>query len=177
MSRPLVAAAPPALDDAKGRARPQLENSVFVACGLALGSGLIHVDAAVEHFHEYALFAVFFVVVACLQFAWAVGAYRRPTRALLRAGAYGSLLVVALWVVSRTSGLPLGPERWEPESVGGFDAIATADEIALALLVLAPAGFRGGRVGRWVAKEGALGVGLLLILLSSLALVSGAHAH
>ena len=176
MSRP-VAVARVRRGDGEERARPQLDNSVFVACGLACGSGLIHVDAAVEHFHEYVLFAAFFVALACLQFAWAAAAYRRPTRAILRAGALGSLLVVALWVVSRTSGLPLGPERWEPESVGGFDSIATADEIVLALLILAPAGLRGGAAGRWISKEGALGVGLFLILLSSLALVSGGHAH
>jgi hypothetical protein len=177
MSRPTAARLPSVAGEVEGRARPQLENSVFVACGLACGSGLIHVDAAVEHFHEYVLFSAFFVVLASLQFAWTAAVYRRPSRTLLRLGAAASLLVVALWLVSRTSGLPLGPKRWKPESVGGFDSIATADELVLALLVLAPAGLRAGGVVRWVSREGALAVGLLLILLSSLALVSGGHPH
>ncbi|MGZ4400606.1 MAG: hypothetical protein ACXVYM_07015 [Gaiellaceae bacterium] len=150
---------------------------MFVACGLACGSGLIHADAAVQHFDQYVLFSVFFAVLASLQLAWAAAVYRSPGRALLRAGAVGSLLVAALWLMSRTSGLPLGPGRWAPEPVGAFDSIATADEIVLALLVFAPGGLGAGRVLRWLSREGALATGLLLILLSSLALVSGGHAH
>ena len=178
MIRSSVAArSSPRVDEVDGRPVPQLENALFIACGLAWAASLIHVDAAVQHFDEYVLFSVFFAVLAVLQFAWAFAVCRRPSRALLRAGAAGSLLVAALWLMSRTTGLPLGPERWEPESVGPFDLLATADEILLALLVLTPRSFRPGTIVARVSMEAAAAVGLLLILLSSLALVGGGHAH
>jgi len=142
-----------------------------------LGASLIHVDAAVQHYHEYVLFVVFFVVLALVQLAWGVAVCLRPSPALLRFGAVGSLLVALLWVTSRTTGLPLGPERWEPESVGAFDSIATADELLLAVLVFFPTGLGTRGVVQRGSRQGALAAGLVLVLLSSLALVGGGHAH
>ena len=94
---------------------------VFLACGLGWGASLIHVLAAVEHVDEYLLYAGSSPCSRRLQFTWGVALYRRPRRRLLRLGAVGSLAVVALWIVSRTSGLPLGPEPWRPEPVGTLD--------------------------------------------------------
>jgi hypothetical protein len=178
VTRRLAAAQlPVAIGQARSRTVPRLENRLFIACGLAWGSGLIHVDAAVQHVDEYVLFAVFFVVLALLQLAWGIAVCLRPSPALLRAGAVGSLLVALLWVASRTTGLPLGPERWEPESVGAFDSIATADEVVLALLVFLPAGLSARGILHRGSRQAAAAVGLLLILVSSLALVGGGHAH
>lgn len=44
----------------------------------------------------------------------------------------GNLAIVVLWAVSRTSGLPAGPEQWEPEAVHGVDLLASAEEVVLA---------------------------------------------
>jgi hypothetical protein len=54
---------------------------------------------------------------------------RRPTPGTVRAVALTSALVVALWIISRTTGLPLGPERWEPEPFGRLDIIASGAEL------------------------------------------------
>ena len=172
MARPLL---DPAVA-ARPRAR-QLSDVLLIACGLSWGAGLIHVVAAIGHFDQYALYAVFFEVLAIAQFAWGVGAYRRPTPALLRVGAVGSLAVVALWVASRSPGLPIGPDPWRPEPVGAIDSIATGDELVLALLVgfqlrsLGPGAFARG------TKRLATAAGLALILLSSLAVTFPVHAH
>jgi hypothetical protein len=93
---------------------------VFLACGLSWGAGLIHLQAAGDHIAEYALFAVFFALLATAQFAWGVAICRSPARGLLGAGAVVSLLVVMLWAVSRTIGLPIGPEAWSPAPVGSL---------------------------------------------------------
>lgn len=160
-----------------GSRTPQLENTLFTACGLAWSASLIHVQAAVQHLGEYLLFAVFFVVLAGLQFAWAVAVCRGPTRPLLRAGAVGSLLVAGLWLTSRTTGLPIGPEPWHPESVGALDSIATADELVTALLVFFPRGLGiNGKFQRG-SKYLAVAFGVSLIVVSSLTLVAGGHTH
>ena len=158
-------------------ARPgRLDDRLFMACGLVWGAGLIHVAAAVEHYHEYRLYALFFALLAPLQFVWGLVVCRRPSRRLVLAGAVGCLLVVGLWVMSRTTGMPIGPEPWRPEAVGVIDAIATADELTLALLAftyLRPA--RRPRLG--AALRGlAMSVGFVMVVLSSLALMAAPHA-
>jgi uncharacterized membrane protein YccC len=79
--------------------------------------------------------------------------------------------------VSRTTGLPIGPTPWAPEPVGVLDLIATGDEVVLALIVamhLLPDG--GGVLARGY-RRAIVAAALCLILLSSLALTLGAHAH
>jgi hypothetical protein len=153
-----------------------LENRVLIACGLAWAAGLIHVVAAVDHLDEYWLYALFFAVLAAVQFLWGVALYRFPGRGLLVAGAVGSLMVVALWVVSRTSGLPIGPEPGSPEAVGALDSVASADEIALAVLAALQLHPLAGRLSRHAGLV-AQTASVFLILVSSMVLTTGGHAH
>jgi len=155
---------------------PRLDDRLFLVCGLAWGAGLIHTEAAIQHVSEYALYAAFFALLAPAQFAWGVALYRRPGRRLLWAGAGAGLLIVALWVVSRTSGLPIGPEHWTPEPVGPIDAIATADELAIALLAALLTSEHTNRLVRG-CRYVATATGVCLILLSSLSLTLNSHAH
>jgi hypothetical protein len=90
----------------------------------------------VAHFREYWLFGLLFAIVAPLQIVWAALVQRRPAdRRLLIAGAIANVVVAAVWLVSRTTGLPIGPDAGTPEAVGVKDVLATADELGLALLV------------------------------------------
>jgi hypothetical protein len=169
--------------DRRGNAVPAptraatIDDALFVACGLAWCAGLIHAVAAVGHVDEYLPAAVFFSFLAPAQAALGTALYRHASRNLLLAGAVGSALVVALWVVSRTSGLPVGPHPWVAEAVGPLDVIASADEVLLALLAcLQLAGARGRRVRRSFRLP-LLGAGAGLILLSLLALTAGRHLH
>jgi hypothetical protein len=157
--------------------RGQLDDALFLACGLAWGACLIHGVAAIEHAREYMPYSIFFALLACAQLWWGIAVYRRPAPKLLLAGAVVSLMVVALWIVSRTAGLPIGPRPWTPESVGAIDSFASADEILLALVVLFQ--LRPGRRGalarafRYVVSAS----GICLVLLSSLAFTLGGHGH
>jgi hypothetical protein len=106
------------------------------AAMLSLGAGIIHAFVIAEHFEESVLFGVFFACLAALQLAWAVALWRRPSRAVLLAGVAGNALVVAIWALSRTTGLPLGPEPWQAEAVGLADAVSTLFEVGIVLLGL-----------------------------------------
>jgi hypothetical protein len=71
-----------------------------------------------------------------LQVVWAALVHRRPAdRRLLILGAVANVAVAAAWLVSRTTGLPIGPHAGTPEAAGVKDVLATADELALALVV------------------------------------------
>jgi hypothetical protein len=155
---------------------PRLNERLFIACGLAWVTGLIHFEAAIQHIDEYLLYSLFFVLLAAAQCLWGIAVYKSPSRKLLAAGVTMSLMVAVLWILSRTSGLPIGPQSWTPEPIGALDSIATANEIVLALLLflqLRPSAT--GALARGCMRV-ATGTALCLILLSSLALIGG-HAH
>jgi hypothetical protein len=173
---PRASTAGPPKAGALAPAAPRLDERLFIACGLAWVTGLIHFDAAIQHVDEYLLYSLFFVLLAAAQCLWGVAVYKSPSRKLLSAGVTMSLLVTVLWIVSRTSGFPIGPQAWTPEPIGALDSIATANETVLAVLVflqLRPS--TTGALARG-CRCLATGAALCLILLSSLALMGG-HAH
>ena len=108
----------------------------YVVALLTLGAAAIHAAVIGEHFQQYTLFGVFFVVVAALQVAWGALVVARPSGAVYLAGALGNGLVVALWVVSRSARLPLGPEPLSAEESSVIDAMATAYEVVAVVGVL-----------------------------------------
>lgn len=155
---------------ASARSPEALAHDLAVACGLAWAAGAIHLVAAIEHSGEHLSHAVFLALVGTAQLAWGFCLHRSPTRRLLVGGALMSVGVAALWAVSRTGGIPIGPGAGRPEPVGVLDSVASADEVFLALLV----GLRvsGGRAAGYVR-----GFGVFLILLSAVAVTQLGHAH
>ena len=122
----------------------------LVASGAAAG---VHAAMGPAHLREQTVFGLFFAAAALAQLAWTAVALRgRPGRGLLAAGVVGNGACIALWALSRTSGLPLGLLP-APEAVGAWDLAALAWELVvvgacLALLRGAPAG-RRTTPGRW----------------------------
>lgn len=84
-----------------------------------------------DHFDEYWAFGTFFLVVGWFQAAWAVLVVGRVSKGLLLVGAVINGAVIAIWVWSRTGGLPIGPEAGEAEAVEFIDAVATVLEAVL----------------------------------------------
>jgi len=118
---------------APGSQRPAswLDAPLAALVALSAGAGAIHLSVASDHFHEYWLFGAFFAALGSAQVAWAVlVAIRGPSRPLLIA-AIGNSAVVALWIVSRTTGLPLGSHLGAPEALGFPDVAATLFEVVL----------------------------------------------
>jgi hypothetical protein len=103
----------------------------FAVAVASAGAAAIHFAVIDQHVVEYWLFGVFFVVVALAQLGWAVAVVSNPTRTVYVVGALGNALIVMTWVISRTSGLPLGPEAGEPEPVGVADVVSTALEVVI----------------------------------------------
>jgi hypothetical protein len=103
----------------------------LVVALFSLGAAVVHTVVIESHFSEYWLFGVFFAILAFLQAAWALAVILRPSRRLLIWGAVGNGIVVAVWLVTRTLGVPLGPEAGSTEAVGFVDAAATVFEVLL----------------------------------------------
>lgn len=124
---------------ATGRPSTPLPRNGWLMCvaAAAVTSGGIHLTVIGEHFHESALYGTFFLLLTVLQFGWAARLIQRPTPGWLFAGAAASILVVLLWLATRTIGIPIGPAAGERETFGSPDILASAAELALAVFALA----------------------------------------
>ncbi|MGH2801352.1 MAG: hypothetical protein ACRDM0_27495, partial [Thermoleophilaceae bacterium] len=142
---------------------PSFTSVRWAAATLAIAAGVIHLAQIGPHNEEDPLFGIFFLVVGVLQVAG--GAYllypfgtERLRRAVGWLGVAGSLATVAIWMVSRTLGLPFGAEPGAPETVGLADAAADLFELFTALLL-----------GMWLVRARLRVVGVTAFVLSGVA--------
>lgn len=121
---------------------------VLLASGL-VGSAVIHAAVLPEHLTQWAAAGAFFIVLMVVEVGLAVALLVRPHSKVLLAAALASIGPLALWLFSRTAGLPFGPSAGVPEPVGLADVAACALEVVtlVAALVLLYGGRRLQRPG------------------------------
>jgi hypothetical protein len=100
--------------------------------GLSLAAGAIHAAVAPEHYQHSAVLGVAFAVLAAVQVGFAAWVLRRLTPGAWVAGLAVNVPVVLVWLVSRTAGLPFGPDAGHAEAIGLLDALGTGAEVLLA---------------------------------------------
>ena len=103
---------------------------------LSTGAAVIHFAVIAQHLEEWWLTGVFFIVIAVFQLLWALLVVLRPSLPVYLSGAVVNALIVVTWIVSRTTGVPVGPEAGEAESIGFPDVVATAFEVLLVALAV-----------------------------------------
>jgi hypothetical protein len=130
------------------------------------------------HLRESWLLGVFFAVTAVAQLAWALLAAMRPSRRVLLGGAVGNALVILVWIVSRTVGVPVGPGAGGAEPVGFADALSTAYEALIvvgAIVVLYWPTTRqaaGQQLGSGWARIGTWALAAVVLPLTAVAMLS-----
>ena len=129
---------------------------------LSMGAAVIHFVVIPGHWDEYWGQGLFFIIAAIAQILWAVWVVVAPSRLLYLLGALGNAAIVALWVVTRTYGVPAGPGAGEAEAVEFTDTLATAFEVLLVVGALVVARTAPARAIRWPA--GALTATVVLAL-------------
>jgi hypothetical protein len=149
-------------------ATASLDVRADVAAGLSLVAAAIHVMVIGPHFQEWWAYGVFFLASAAGQAAFAVVILLRTPPWLVLAGIAGNLAIVAMYVLSRTNGPPLGPHSGRPERAASLDVACTVAELGVivALLGLLPA-VAGRRTATVLA---AIGLGLWTARLSGVLL-------
>ena len=98
---------------------------------LSAGAAATHFAVTFEHFAEYTLYGVFFLVVSWAQMTWPAVLLWLPSRLWLWLGITGNAIVIAVYAASRTVGLPVGPDLHHPESVGALDVMSCVLEFGL----------------------------------------------
>jgi hypothetical protein len=117
------------VDERHGRVEPgRSALRVVVALTLVVAAA-VHASVISEHFDESTLFGVFFVVCAVAQVLAAGLVLVAPSRVWLWPVLLGNVGLILTWLMSRTVGVPVGPEAWSAESVGAPDLLATTSEV------------------------------------------------
>ena len=175
-------AAPPAVipTDATRRDPWRLATLLLrVAALLTAGAAAIHFAVIPDHIQEFWLFGLLFALVASLQLVWAILVLARPSRSLLLAGLFGSVAVAGVWALSRTAGVPVGPEAGRPEAVAFIDALSTAFELltalAVGMLLRAPSPRSRTAVGTTLALT--LAAAFVVIALTTASILSANGHH
>jgi hypothetical protein len=103
---------------------------------LSLVAAVIHVWVMPEHFEEWWGYGLFFLIAALAQALYAIVILRAPTPTFLRVGIIGNLVIIALWVVTRTIGIPVfGPHAGEIEAIGAIDVASKLVELLLIVVL------------------------------------------
>lgn len=109
---------------------------LVIAAAASFVAAVTHALVVPEHLQEYSAFGVFFAFVAIAQAAWSFLILTRRERQIAVVGLALNGGLLLLWAVTRTVGLPIGPEPWAPEPVGAADLVAvTAEAVAVAALL------------------------------------------
>lgn len=137
-----------------------------LAGSLSITAALIHLAIVPEHWAEWWGYGLFFVLaalaqavygMACLWRAWQVRPddlvgrlWSEHGELLLMLGILGNVLLIALYFVARTGGVPVGPSAGEIEAVTQIGIASKAIEgvlvVCLAALLARPSD-RGQVVG------------------------------
>ena len=149
---------------------------------LSLGAAGIHFAVMSDHFNLTWYHGAFFAATAWLQLAWAVTIVMSPSRRLLLAGVIGNLVIAEVWLVSRTIGVPFGPESGIAEPVAFADVLGTILEVGIVVgsLALLRPRFLDRPVRSAAALPGVAGVGVLVAALATLSLTpafASGHSH
>jgi hypothetical protein len=160
---------------------------VPVVAFLSGAAGAIHLLAIEPHLEESRLHAGAFAALAAFQLLWAVGYPARPSRWLGWSAVIVNAGAVAVWLASRTVGLPGWLDGGPVEPVGLADTVSTVLELGVVVGLLALL-WRPMRVrlieGRAITRaDAALGTAMVIAAASLLTLgaiaeiASGAHGH
>ncbi len=134
------------------QAAPVISRPHLWAASFATETGLLHVIAGQDHFQEWWGYGVFFLIVSLCQFIGGALLLFKSSRGLYWAGIVGAVVVLAVWSVSRTIGVHIGPDSAGPEPIGFLDALCGGLECALLFVLVrllrgsAPAPFEQARM-------------------------------
>jgi hypothetical protein len=109
------------------------ESSVLLIAGLCAVAGIMHIGVTASDLQLSSPYTPLVAMIAAFQLGWTALVLMRPSRGALILGASANAAFVALWVTSRTVGVPIGPLHWVPEPVGAVDVIATVAESVIVL--------------------------------------------
>jgi hypothetical protein len=121
--------------------------AVLAAAVMSMAAGWIHFAFVASHWRDWWAYGAFFVATGVFQALLAPALLRWPNAWTALAGIVGNLGIVGMYVLSRTSGIPMGPHTGVVEKATVVDLTCTAGEIVLIGVLL---GMVGQTNRRWI---------------------------
>ncbi|UQA97373.1 hypothetical protein [Streptomyces halobius] len=156
----------------------------IAAAFASLGAAAIHLASAPDHYAEWWPAGVFFYAIAVFQAGWAPAALRPSGRAVMLLGLLANAGSIALWAVSRTAGIPVGPSAGVPEAISRVGVTTVAFETVICLVALwyvprrTPRGFASSlRAVVLVGAAGAAVTGVTVPAVEGAMNHSHSHSH
>lgn len=169
----------------RGTAAIVLRPELVLLGAASLGAALLHAAFAPVHFTETWSHGLFFAVLAWLQLGLALALVAAPSRRVFQLGLL-NVVVIGVWIMSRTVGAPFGPTPWVKEAVGTPDLMSTILEVitvigcaSLLLRARKRTGFSVQRGPRWLVSSVAFGC-VAVAVASTIAITprfGGDHHH
>lgn len=126
-----------------------------VVAGALLGAAAIHGSLAGEHLSEWAPAGAFFLGIQLVELSLALLALTGWRPQVARVVVLTGLATLAVWTVSRTVGMPIGPADFRvPEPVGLADVVCGILEAASVLAAVACLRSRAARTGGIAGTRG-----------------------
>jgi hypothetical protein len=135
--------------------------AVLAAAVMSMAAGWLHFAFVASHWRDWWAYGAFFLATGVFQALLAPALLRWPNAWTALAGIVGNLGIVGMYVLSRTSGIPMGPHTGVVEKATVVDLTCTAGEIVLIGVLL---GMVGQANRRWIINL-LLAVGVALWVL------------
>ncbi|MDX6375790.1 MAG: hypothetical protein QOE98_93 [Gaiellaceae bacterium] len=124
--------------------------SAVAASALSLLAAWIHFAYTASHWRNWWAYGLFFLATGIFQGAWVPAILRWPRSTWVAlAGIAGNFAIVAMYVWSRTVGIPMGPHWGVVEKTSAIDLACTAAEIVIMGLVMTMV---GTKTRRWIVN-------------------------
>jgi hypothetical protein len=161
--------------EAEAPAAPALKATPLLLAALAsAGAGLIHGAAAGSHNGDRTL-AILFAVTAAAQLGWAVLAIARPGRQVAATGAAMNLGFAAVWLVTRTVGMPVVTVLGTVDSPGLQDTMAAS--LAVAAAACALWSIAAVTTPAWLHSTPAAALAAVLVVAVTVPAMAAGHDH
>jgi hypothetical protein len=139
---------------------PVIGRSMRVAlASMSASAAVIHFAMIPSHAEESAVQAVGFAIAGWMGLLLALAIAVRPRRSVLLATGVTHLAFLAIWIVSRTAGLPFGIHDGHPEDFTSIDILANVMSGAVAIGCAAALGWP--RLGARLGSAGDVAAGVL----------------
>ena len=110
--------------------------TAFVLTGaMAVVAAGVHMLVTPEHLAAWWGYGVFFIVIANLEIAIVGLLVIRPSTWAIQLGIWTTLATLLMYLVSRTAGIPLGPDAGMVEELDVLGVVATVAEAGLLVLL------------------------------------------
>ncbi|MEK6918411.1 MAG: hypothetical protein AABW73_00040 [Nanoarchaeota archaeon] len=121
--------------------RIKIRPLLLLTATLSIATGLIHATYIRAHFAEWYLYGWFFITAAMLQIIYGIiliigarGKKRIKRKTIMTyywTAIIGNILIITLYIITRTIGIPLGPQAGVAEGVGVIDIISKILEVGI----------------------------------------------